>query len=90
MKMQVGCFERFILASFLLCLFLQKSSFAGPPFFTDDPVPVEYTHGEIITTSTFTRDKGGSFGTLPHADINYGLWHELQFHVLTPFVFNHL
>jgi len=88
-KIPAGCSKRLFFATVLLWLFLQKVIFAGPPFFTDDPVPVEYKHGEIITTSTFTRDKGGSSGTLPHVDFNYGLWHELQFHVLAGFTFNH-
>jgi hypothetical protein len=74
---------------FLLCHLPQTAIYAGPPFFTDDPDPVEYKHGELYTASTFIRDKGGSSGTLPHFEFNYGVWHELQFHVLAPFVFNH-
>jgi len=74
---------------FLLCLLPQKAIYAGPPFFTDDPDPVEYKHGEFYTASTFIRDKEGSSGTLPHFEFNYGVWHELQFHIVAPFVFNH-
>jgi hypothetical protein len=66
-----------------------KILFAGPPFFTDDPEPVEYKHGELYTASTFIRDKGGASGTLPHVEFNYGAWHELQLHVIAPFAFNH-
>ncbi len=75
-----------ILSFFIL---FQKILFAGPPFFTDDPVPVEYKHTEIYVASTYIRDKGGASGSLPMLDMNYGILPDLHAHVTTPFNFNH-
>ncbi len=80
--------KRLFLSVFLLCLLLKKDSFAGPPFATDDPVPVDYKHTEIYFASTYTRDKGGSSGSLPMLDMNYGICPEVHAHVTTPFNFN--
>jgi hypothetical protein len=43
---------------------------AGPPFTTDDPEPVEYRHWEIYVASQLEHDKGGWSGTSPHFEIN--------------------
>ena len=78
-----------ILIVFLTGL-LSKAVYAGPPFFTDDPVPVEYKHTEIYVASTYIREKGGSSsGSLPMLDMNYGILPNLHAHVTTPFNFNH-
>ena len=78
-----------LLAALFLLVCFQKNSFAGPPFFTDDPEPVEYKHGEAYVASIFTSDKNGKFGTLPHAELNYGIWPDFQAHIITPFAFSH-
>ena len=49
------------LAVFLIC----DACYAGPPFFTDDPVPVEYKHTEIYFASSYVSEKGGISGAAP-------------------------
>ena len=58
---------------------------AGPPFFTDDPVPVDLGHWEINNYSLGTFAKGAFAGVLPGMDANYGAMQNLQLHLLVPF-----
>lgn len=58
---------------------------AGPPFFTDDPEPVEYLHWEVYLASQWAHDKEAvTSGTLPHLEVNYGSARDLQLHVIIP------
>jgi hypothetical protein len=57
---------------------------AGPPFVTDDPEPVEYRHWEIYLASQHAKDKDGWSGTAPHFEINYGVWPNVQLHLIVP------
>ena len=57
------------------------SAWAGPPFLTDDPEPVEYRHFEINSAVLGTRYAQGVTGATPSIDINYGLIPNVQFHV---------
>jgi hypothetical protein len=67
---------------------LQSLAFAGPPFATDDPEPVEKAHGEFyVATQDVWNDEGGS-GTLPHFELNYGPVRNVQLHVLAPLAWN--
>lgn len=76
-----------IILLFLLCL-INHSAWAGPPFMTDDPEPVEYHHWEIYIASQWTTEKGsGTVGTLPHIDANYGIAKDLHLHVQIPIIF---
>jgi hypothetical protein len=63
--------------------------FAGPPFLTDDPEPVEYRHWEVYLAATHERAKSERTGTLPQVEINYGLLPDLQVHLVAPVAFNH-
>ncbi len=56
-------------------------SLAGPPFLTDDPVPVDYQHWEINNYASSVFVKGASFTAAPASDINYGLLPNVQAHV---------
>ena len=56
-------------------------SLAGPPFLTDDPVPVDYRHWEINNYASSVFVKGASFTAAPASDINYGLLPNVQAHV---------
>jgi hypothetical protein len=58
--------------------------YAGPPFNTDDPQPVDYKHWEYYISSANTIQSSISTGTCPHFEINYGLKPELQIHILLP------
>jgi hypothetical protein len=65
-----------------LCIQL---SYAGPPFNTDDPLPVEKKHWEFYITSMNIMQPDYWSGTLPHFEINYGLISNVQIHALIPF-----
>jgi hypothetical protein len=61
---------------------------AGPPFFTDDPEPVDYRHWEFYVASQQARDRDGVSGTAPHFEINYGIAPDMMLHVISPLSFN--
>jgi len=70
--------------SFLLILGM-GSAWAGPPFVTDDPVPVEFRHWEVYIASEWEHDKQeGTSATLPHVEVNYGVIPDVQLHVIVP------
>src|SRR6185437_163393 len=58
----------------------------GPPYFTDDPVPVDYRHWEFYVASQYARAGDGATMTLPHFEVNYGAAPDLQVHLITPFI----
>ena len=62
-------------------------AWAGPPFTTDDPEPVEYRHWEVYVASQITRDKDGWSGTSPHLEVNYGALPNVQLHLIAPVAF---
>jgi hypothetical protein len=61
---------------------------AGPPFATDDPEPTDYQHFEIYFYSEGTHDSGGTSGTLPGIEINYGAAPNLQISAAVPVAFD--
>lgn len=77
-----------VLPSCLLCVFLLcicvAPAFAGPPFFTDDPEPVEYRHYEFYLFSTVDRASDGVDVAVPAFEFNYGAAPNLQLHVVAP------
>lgn len=64
----------------LILAFLAAPAFAGPPFITDDPEPVDYQSWEVNYGATYLRSAGGSSGFMPGIDINYGLYPGVQLH----------
>lgn len=68
-------------AGALVAVFTSLPCLAGPPFLTDDPVPVEYGHWEINNYVSSVFANGASFSTLPGSDINYGILPGVQAHV---------
>ena len=44
---------------------------AGPPFRTDDPVPVALGHYELYTAAIGTHVKGDTSGGLPNVELTY-------------------
>jgi hypothetical protein len=77
-----------ILRYFLLSIFLVfitiQNNFAGPPFLTDDPEPVEYQHWEYYISSINTWQPSLWIGTSPHMEVNYGIIHNVQVHMILP------
>jgi len=61
---------------------------AGPPFRTDDPIPVPYLHGELYLFSTGTLDATGASGIGPAVEFNYGIFPNTQFHIVFPIAFS--
>lgn len=76
--------------SFSLLVLLPFAAFAGPPFFTDDPEPVELHHWELYLASQLFYGGGDVSGTLPHFEVNYGGAPELQLHAILPLGIDHL
>jgi hypothetical protein len=59
---------------------------AGPPFLTDDPVPVDLGHFETYVFSQWDNSPGtASNVTGPAVEFNWGFLPNLQFHVVAPF-----
>ena len=73
------------LGTLLLC---PDTALAGPPFRTDDPVPVELGRWEIFAFSTATRTAGDIAGVVSGVDANYGAAPDLQLHATFPAVFD--
>lgn len=70
---------------FLFFFFFLNTLIAGPPFRTDDPVPVDYKHGELYLFSNSTEDTHGFRGVGVGTEFNYGILPNTQFHIIVPF-----
>ena len=64
------------------------TAWAGPPFVTDDPEPVDYQHWEFYIASQHTRTSDGWTGTAPHLELNYGVVTNVQLHLIAPLAYN--
>ena len=78
----------YLIFALFVCFFSPVPVIAGPPFRTDDPEPVDYHHWEFYGASQVTGNQDGVFGTAPHVEINFGIFHETQIHMIIPFAFN--
>jgi hypothetical protein len=66
---------RFFLAPVITCAIVfgaMRPAWAGPPYLTDDPVPVAYRNYEIYIGYEGEYGNGESETSLPFAEINYG------------------
>jgi hypothetical protein len=68
----------------LLCL-CPLTAWAGPPYLTDDPDPVDYRTFEIIPAFTLDRARDGDEESLPTADFNYGIWPDMHLNIQSEF-----
>lgn len=84
MRWFVGC------CAMVLCILVASVTpcLAGPPFFTDDPVPVPYRHNEFYVFSTFDHAVGASAVTGPAIEYNRGVAANTQFHIVLPMAWN--
>lgn len=64
----------------LIATLLAAPAFAGPPFITDDPEPVDFHAWEVNYGATYLRAADMSSGALPGVDINYGAFPGVQLH----------
>ncbi|HUX92722.1 MAG TPA: hypothetical protein VMV36_02875 [Ignavibacteriaceae bacterium] len=72
----------------ILTLLFNVLILAGPPFRTDDPVPVPFLHEEFYLFSTGVFDAGGKSGIGPAVEFNYGILSNTQFHIVVPFAYS--
>jgi hypothetical protein len=76
-----------IVAGLLPLILGTMVAWAGPPFVTDDPEPVEFRHWEVYVASQHAKDKDGWSGTAPHFEVNYGALPNLQLHLIAPLAY---
>ncbi len=67
---------------------LPLEAWAGPPFLTDDPQPVDFEHWELYVASIDFATKDGGVGDGPHVEINYGVVPNVQLHVIAPVAYS--
>jgi hypothetical protein len=72
---------------FFLCI--PVTIFAGPPFRTDDPQPVDFHHWEFYLASQQQYIKTESDATCPHIEVNYGIVSNVQLHLVAPVGYVH-
>jgi len=72
----------------LLGLLAATSLYAGAPFLTDDPEPVDFHHWEITASSTIEHDAEGTGGTLGSVEVDYGPVKNVQLHIIAPLAFS--
>jgi hypothetical protein len=65
-----------------------STAYAGPPFITDDPEPVELGHWEEYVFSAATHVQGDTSGILAGTEVNYGAAPNLQLHIIVPLAFD--
>lgn len=80
---------RYFSFALLGCLFSPVSVMAGPPFRTDDPEPVDYHHWEVYGASQILSSEDGVSGTAPHVEVNFGIFPQMQIHLIVPLAFTH-
>lgn len=80
--------SRDAMVAIVLACWASGPAAAGPPFRTDDPIPVEPGHWEVFGFSTATRIRGDTSGILPGIDANYGAAPDLQLHAALPLAFD--
>jgi hypothetical protein len=68
----------------LMIACLPESGAAGPPFKTDDPQPVDLHHWEFYLASQQQFAKYEATATLPHIEINFGAFRNVQIHLVAP------
>lgn len=77
------------LPAIVLLLFVpSNSSIAGPPFRTDDPIPIGFRHGEFYFFSTGVADATGVNGVGPAFEFNYGALPNVHLHLVMPLAFS--
>jgi hypothetical protein len=77
--------RRFALLLIVVCL--PRAGSAGPPFKTDDPQPVDLHHWEFYLASQQEFAQHGTSATLPHIEVNFGAFRNVQLHVVAPMGF---
>ncbi len=63
-------------------------AFAGPPFLTDDPEPVDYRHWEAYLFSAYDRSSAARQIQGPALEFNVGAAPNLQLHLVVPWAWS--
>ena len=74
-------------ALLLIVASLPRAGIAGPPFKTDDPQPVDFHHWEFYLASQQEFAQNGTSATLPHFEVNFGAFQNVQIHLVAPMGF---
>jgi hypothetical protein len=82
--------RKWLVFSSMFLLLKYQATFAGPPFNTDDPQPVDFKHWEYYISSMNTFQPRTWTGTSPHFEVNYGLLPNVQVHLLLPVNYNYV
>ncbi len=69
----------------LLFLLSGAQLWAGPPFQTDDPAPIDFRHFEFYQFSAVSSTPAETDPTGPAFEFNWGALPNLQLHVILPF-----
>jgi hypothetical protein len=72
-------------ALFLLFMLTGRNLWAGPPFQTDDPEPVDFRHYELYQFGTVSSTPVETDPTGPALEFNWGAAPNVQIHVILPF-----
>jgi hypothetical protein len=65
-------------------LLASSPAIGGPPFLTDDPVPVDYRHSELNVYCAYDESRDGSDTSFPAMEFNYGGLRDVQLHIGVP------
>lgn len=79
---------RILVLTVVVSVVVVQPAFGGPPFVTDDPVPVDYQHWEFYTASMHSDLHGDWSGTAPHFEVNYGPVPDLHLHMIAPLAYD--
>jgi len=74
----------YALLPLFLLLFVKEQAYAGPPYNTDDPQPVDFKHWEYYISTINTIRSNSWSGTSPHIEVNYGIIPNAQIHLILP------
>lgn len=74
--------------SLFALVFLSLRAFAGPPFQTDDPEPVELHHYEAYVFGTWDHSPTGTGAAIPAFEFNVGAAPNLQLHAVVPLAYD--
>lgn len=72
---------RILIISAFINLLTINSVWAGPPFITDDPEPIESQHWEVNYAASKSWRQGERSAAIPSVDINYGALPNVQLHI---------
>lgn len=80
--------RRLLAIAALAGVMLASPAFAGPPYITDDPEPVDLGHWEVYGFSAGAAGHGAASGLGPSFEVNYGAAPGLQLHVIGGFAYD--